>query len=676
MGEHRVATVVPPGPEWEGEETLRFIVRDPEGAEDTAIVRFRARAGFRPPEAAPDLVEVAEDAPGIFEVLANDVSPEGRALRIAGVSRPGHGLAELNAQGQVVYQPLPDFTGEDLLEYVLLDDEGGSAVGEIRVRVTPVNDAPRPVADRLILEEDTAGDLDPLLNDEEVDGDALVLVSLQPPAHGRWEPLGGGRYRYSPEAQFSGVETLEYVVRDAWGASATGQVAVLVKPVNDPPVSTPQTVRVNRNRGTDIFYTTEDVDGDPLVFSVLEGPKHGVLLAYSTLAYFDPSPGFVGTDRFTYSVTDGLTTVGPTEVTLVVEARNNPPSVDPVSTVTAVAQQLVIPLRVQDLDDDPVILRVTQEPAQGAVQLDGTNAVYVPAPGFVGTDTFSVAGSDAESEGDPGDVVVRVTDQNTPPRAVSEVLTVARNQATPVMLRATDDENNPLQFELTGQPGIGNLSGTPPRMEYRPPQGFRGLDRLTFVARDAVSTSEVATLHLLVRDPNVLPQTTNQTVVVLKEVGGPVPLTVSDPDGQVLRLALMKGPQSGRVYGRGTALNYRPRPGFEGRDEFTFKVWDGVGYSPEARVTVIVRSREALAPRWGEARVTPSGLVLEGYAEAGVAVRIERSTDLRTWEILGITPNPGGAFQWLDATWSERAGAVYRAVLPLVFEGNPPVFEP
>jgi hypothetical protein len=59
-----------------------------------------------------------------------------------------------------------------------------------------------------------------------------------------------------------------------------------------------------------------------------------------------------------------------------------------------------------------------------------------------------------------------------------------------------------------------------------------------------------------------------------------------------------------------------------------------------------------------------------------VAVRIERSTDLRTWEILGITPNPGGAFQWLDATWSERAGAVYRAVLPLVFEGNPPVFEP
>ncbi len=676
MDAARAVTVTMPSPEWSGTETLRFTVRDPAGATATTSVVFSARVGYQPPVAAPDLGIAAEDTEGVFAVVDNDRSPTGRSLRVAGVSRPAHGRARLLATGQIAYEPEPDFFGADLVEYVIIDDDGGSAVGELRLEVAAVNDAPRPAPDRLILDEDTEGDLDLGSNDEEVDGDELVLVSITAPEHGTLEPAGPLRFRFKPAPDFSGTDAFSYLVRDPAGLMATGQVAVLVKPVNDAPVSRSQTVPFNRNRGGDVFYETTDVDGDKLSYTVLDGPQHGVLLAYPSFAYFDPARGFVGTDRFTYSVSDGLTTVGPTEVTMVVEARNNPPTVDPVSTVTAEDQPLTIGLTVGDADADPVVVRVTSPPDHGVLQLEGTNAVYQPEPGFVGTDAFEVAGADAEDEGKPAEVVVRVTDVNTPPRAVSEVRTVARNQPTGIVLRAVDDENNPLLFQVMDRPSIGQIEGTAPSLTYLPPAGFRGLDRLTFTARDRFSTSEVATVHLLVRDPNTPPHVTNQTFAVLSPSGGRLRLSAADADGHGLRLALMKGPKSGRIFGLGTSLEYRPDPGFQGRDEFTYKVWDGITYSAEARVTVVVRSREALAPRWGPVRVTASGLQLEGYAEAGLSLQIEVSTDLKTWELLGVTPNPGGVFQWLDAGWNGRTGAVYRAVLPVDLGGNPAIFVP
>lgn len=659
----RVASIVAPTADWEGREEIEFLVRDAREGEASVRVVFAAVRGYRPPVAETDAAETVEEEWVLVDVLANDHSPEDRPLRVAGVSRPGAGRTELRPDGRIGYLPATDFFGEDGFEYTLADNDGGFATGEVRIRVVGVNDPPVAETDRLILDEDTPGDLEPLANDRDPDGDALELTGIAAPVQGRLEDLGQGRFRFVPPPDYFGVQSFAYTIRDPGGLTATGEVAVLVKPVNDPPVLRDQTLTLNRNRSADVFYDAVDADGDVLTFSVVEGPTNGVLLAYPSLANYEPQSGFVGVDRFTYTASDGLTGVGPAVVTLRVVDANNPPDVESVSTVTAQDQTLVIPLRVRDADGEAVILRLDRPPAHGTARIDGTNAVYTPEPAFVGTDSFSYRASDGQEESPEALVTVRVTDQNTAPRAQSEVLTVGRNRSTPVTLRATDAENNPLRFQVVTNPAYGVLEGTPPALVYTPRLNFGGLDRLFFTAADRVVTSEVAVVHLLVREPNTVPTVTNQTVVLRRDQSLVLRLPARDADGQALRAVLLRGPQSGRLFGQGVDFTYVPRAGFEGTDGFTYKVWDGFAYSATASVTLVVEQGEPVRVEITEARWMDNGFELTVRATTGRAVRLEASEDLATWALLGVAANPNGTVRWVDPRSGERPERFYRAIL-------------
>ncbi|MCC7374836.1 MAG: tandem-95 repeat protein [Verrucomicrobiales bacterium] len=658
----RRLVVTAPSPEWTGRESVELTVRDRQGGEARATVVFAVVAGYQPPVAVVDLVQGTEDASVDLFPLANDRSPQGKTLRLLGVSRPASGANELLAAGGVRYTPKEDFFGEDAFEYTLGDDDGGLSIGEVRVQVAGIDDAPRPQPDRLILDEDSQGEIEPLANDLEVDGESLTLAEIGSTETAEVVPLGGGRFRVVPAANFSGVISIPYLVRDTGGSTATGQVAVLVKPINDPPSLSDQEIRMNRNRATDIFYDAVDVDGDKLTFTVIEGPTNGVLLAYPGLANYEPVRGFAGGDRFTYSASDGLTTVGPATVRLVVEDRNNEPQIDPVSTVTAVDQPLEIAVVVRDADGDATTLRLDQPPDNGDATLVGTNVLYTPEPGFAGTNRFTLRASDATGEGAATIFEVRVTRDNTPPRAQSEVLTVARNATSPVRLRATDGENNPLTYRLVTLPTYGALAGDPPRLEYTPRANFRGLDRLEFEVFDGKATGDLAIVHLLVRDPNTVPVVTNQAVLARRDQAVSFGLAARDADGQSLRVALLKGPQSGRVYGLGTNFTYVPRTGFEGRDTFTYKVWDGFGYSATATVTVVVERDQTPPPEIVEARPTPGGFEIAVRTELARQVRLDVSDDLQTWNSLGTIANTTGLVRWLDAGFEGQKQRFYRAV--------------
>lgn len=659
----RVLRVEPPGNGWEGRGTVVLAVRDPAGAEAQASAVFAVVAGFRPPVARPDSVATLEEEAVTLDPVVNDLSPSGRPLRVAGVSRPGNGVTEVLADGRVRYTPAPDFFGVDHFEYTVTDGEGGWATGEVEVLVVNVNDPPRTEPVRLILDEDTRVEFDPLENDSDPDGDPLILVSIGTPEAGTLTALGAARFLYVPPTNYHGQQRFFYEVADPHGAKATGEVAILVQPVNDAPVARDQVVRVNRNRSVDIFYDAGDVDGDPLTFTILEGPGHGILLAYPTLAHYEPERGFVGTDRFTYRVSDGIESVGPITVTLVVEEANNPPDVEAVETVTAVDQPILVSLPVRDVDGDPFTVRMSLAPAHGETHWEGTHVTYTPAPGYVGTDRFGYRASDGMDESPEGMVTVRVTDENTAPRAESEVLTVGRNRTTAIRLRASDAENNPLRFEVVELPAYGRIDGTPPGIEYTPLTGFRGVDRLQFTASDWEQTSEVATVHLLVRDPNTVPVVTNQTVRVRRDEAASFRLEATDADGHALEATILKGPRSGRLFGLGVDFTYGPHAGFEGSDTFTYRVWDGFALSGEARVTLVV---EAPQPGWVQlvgAEVKDGVLELVIEASAGARVRVEASADLEHWTVRGSLSGTGERLRWRDGEGAAEPMRFYRVAM-------------
>jgi Ca2+-binding RTX toxin-like protein len=98
-----------------------------------------------PPVANPDTVSGDEDTDIIISagtLIANDSDPNGNRLSVVQVSNPVNGTVTLNQEGDVVFTPHPDFSGQAFFDYTVTDNRGGFATQTVTVDVLNVNDAP------------------------------------------------------------------------------------------------------------------------------------------------------------------------------------------------------------------------------------------------------------------------------------------------------------------------------------------------------------------------------------------------------------------------------------------------------------------------------------------------------------------------------------------------------
>jgi len=109
--------------------------------------------------------------------------------------------------------------------------------------VTPVNDDPNAVNDSLATPEDTAGTVDVLANDTDVDGDDLTVTAETGGDDGTASCTTGGDCTYTPDPGFSGADDFTYTISDGDGGSDTATVAVTVTPEGD---GTPPNTRITR----------------------------------------------------------------------------------------------------------------------------------------------------------------------------------------------------------------------------------------------------------------------------------------------------------------------------------------------------------------------------------------------------------------------------------------------
>ena len=103
-------------------------------------------------------------------------------------------------------------------------DSGGlSSVGSSTLTVTDENDAPISGADQFSGFEETAVSIavaDLLANDSDQDGDDLSLVNVENPTGGTVS-LNDGQIVFSPDEEFTGLATFDYVLQDSHGATST-----------------------------------------------------------------------------------------------------------------------------------------------------------------------------------------------------------------------------------------------------------------------------------------------------------------------------------------------------------------------------------------------------------------------------------------------------------------------
>ena len=627
--------VTPPSADWEGTEVLTLVARDPEGAEASQPVSFTAVAGYEPPVAGPDEVELLEDTAAEFDVLRNDTQPGGLPLHLAGTGRPAAGRLEPLPDGRLRYTPHADFFGEDGFLYTVRDDDGGLAIGEVRITVLPVPDAPRLGNDHLITDEDVAAEISLLANDVDPDGEALSITRIGAAIHGQVTPLEGDRVRYTPEPDWYGADFFLYRATDGSDGEAEARVDLIVKPVNDPPVAGDQNYTLNRNSERDVFYQASDPDGDELTFTVVDPPDHAELWTYPKLATYYPNAGFVGQDHFTYRARDGRTESRLATVSFTVLDANNPPKTRDLSLTNKVNRPVTITLSATDADEDPLTFEIVQPPAHGSLESDGPVQVYTPEPDFVGLDEFLFRVSDGRDATPATRVRITVTDQNTAPVAGEADLAVRFNTPTDLRLPVTDPESDPLTIRLVTPPQHGELTGEGAIQLYTPEPDYTGPDRFTFIASDGELDSEEGTVRLAIQPRNSRPIVEDQDIRLPADVPFAVPLSVRDPDGDNLRLAILKGPQRGLLSGLGTNYIYRPRPGFYGSDSFTYKAWDGYTYSAVGTVFVVIEKPVQTLPAIQQVEIKDADrVVLHLQVRPGQTHHLQGSDNLRDWRTL------------------------------------------
>ncbi len=241
-----------------GQDTFTYTVTDARGATDTATATVTV-IGINPlnttPTAVADSLTTAEDtalsiAPG--ELLGNDTDANADALSIVSVQSPANGTVAI-VGGRVVFTPTADYSGPASFTYTISDGQGGTSTATVNVNVTPVNDAPTPLADtRTIAEDGGAATGNVLDNDTDRDGGSLLVTEFTiggiTYAGGSTATIadvgtlviaGDGSYTFTPLANYNGNPPVaSYTVSDGAGGSATSTLTLSVTAVNDAPVAT------------------------------------------------------------------------------------------------------------------------------------------------------------------------------------------------------------------------------------------------------------------------------------------------------------------------------------------------------------------------------------------------------------------------------------------------------
>ena len=221
--------------------------------------------------------------------------------------------------GSLVYEPDPNFNGNDAFLFKAVDQDGlESNIATVGITINPVNDP--PVANNQQVETDQNTPIYIALSGaDNIDNDAISQFRIvNSPSNGQISDFNQrtGELTYTPNNNIFGSDSFTFKVIDSQGLESIemGVVSINVKeislpPVNNPPVAIDKVVETNSNTSVSITLEGTDTDqGDTITgFIIISNPTNGQISNFDsntgTLTY-TPNNNFVGQDFFTFKVTD------------------------------------------------------------------------------------------------------------------------------------------------------------------------------------------------------------------------------------------------------------------------------------------------------------------------------------------------------------------------------------
>ena len=185
----------------------------------------------------------------------------------------------------------------NLLDNLVIDTSDFFNVANLQVP----NNPPVAQAQSVTTDEDT-----PILitlTGSDADGDVLSFAIISNPTNGT---LSGAvpNLTYTPNLNFFGNDSFSFTANDGIETSSEATVAIAVNPVNDAPSVPNIVLGTPEDTPRSIPLSSSDVEGNPLTFSIVDGPDNGTLSGDGTNRTYTPNPNFNGTDSFTFQADD------------------------------------------------------------------------------------------------------------------------------------------------------------------------------------------------------------------------------------------------------------------------------------------------------------------------------------------------------------------------------------
>ncbi|MFM2067450.1 MAG: hypothetical protein RLZZ584_2359, partial [Pseudomonadota bacterium] len=487
-------------------------------------------------------------------------------------------------------------------------------------------------------------------------------------------------YTYTPAANFSGADSFTYTVSDANGGVSTYTVAVMVSAVNDVPVASDVALATD----TDVplaghLPVAADDDLDAISYILVGAAGHGLARVDADGHYsYIPTPGYSGTDSFSYAVDDGRGGRAVYSVNVQVAPAVEPPPPAPnhapvaADATLATQEDQAAPGRLPgatDADGDPVSYALASPASHGTVTMGADGSYrYTPAPDYAGPDRFSYTVDDGRGGSSRHDVAITVAAVNDAP------------VTSPVTLAPWTEDGGPRHITqaelLAGASDIDLAAGTALRAvdlaitsgggelvahadgswTYLPDADANGNAGFSYRVSDgAASTAASASLT---RTPvNDAPVAADATATLAEDTRLSAQLPAArDVDGDPVSYRLASAPAHGTLTldTRGTWV-YNPAAGYHGADSFSYTVDDGQGGSSRHSVAITVTPVNDL-PSWpAPAPATTAG-------DTAVSGRLPAATDADGDTLVyarASAPAHGSASVAADGTWVYTPAAGY-----------------
>ena len=124
-----------PNKGFSGDDKFTYTINDSKGAETNSTIEVKVdKKDNTAPEANDDKATTDYESSVLIDVLNNDTDIDGDNLTIKSITKPSHGTATIQNR-KIEYTPDSNFSGNDIFEYTINDEQGAVSSAKIEVVV-------------------------------------------------------------------------------------------------------------------------------------------------------------------------------------------------------------------------------------------------------------------------------------------------------------------------------------------------------------------------------------------------------------------------------------------------------------------------------------------------------------------------------------------------------------